>query len=121
MDHNIEITTPTGLPPGAGFDRNTLNIRIKNNIGWDAKIKRIDFDTGQFENYDLGPPPNDGILFPSHAITKSTDEISVIDDIALGTLWDTGTVYEIEFVITIENTESELPHKYNGIIKGKVT
>ena len=121
LDHSVSVYD--GFTPTDKY--NKLELRLRNNIGWNGKIKYIQFPAyGTSENYVLGPPPNDGILILSGEETDAGDSISEIDDITdadnTDIVFNHGEQYSIEFIIEIENTESALPHKYVGIIKGKV-
>ena len=108
LDHSVSEE----IPP-FGPHTNTLQLALRNNMGFRIQITRIEVpSTGA---YIL--PFN---LYLDNSQDADLDEIAV-DNIGSGALlYESGEDYELDVVITIVNTESGLEHQFTSKIRGKV-
>jgi hypothetical protein len=110
MDHSV-IFIPPPLP---GLDgKNDLLLRIQNNKGFDYRITDVDIEelANKHQGYWVMQMDN------GQQITLSVDNLAEND---ASLTMESGETYDIDFIITAENTETELPVKFRGHIKGKV-
>lgn len=109
LDHKMSFV------PGAmgGPDTNNLELIIKNNAGWKIENIKVKFPKWsreqQFNAWSLenNQKNNKGDL--------------LIDDITNSNpAYNIGDKYEIDFIISVENSQSGLTHQYKGTVKGKL-
>jgi hypothetical protein len=105
--------------PAGTLGKNDMGLRIKNNLGYQIKIKRIDILNEEFNG--MNEEYTSDLILNTGDISTSNDEISIIENLNNGaTPLTSGSKYDIKFKITIENTGSGLTHEYIGEVKGKV-
>jgi hypothetical protein len=115
LDHSI-----TFVDDGFGGHQNNLQLKIKNNLGKRIKITGVSIPQylNKHEDY-TGIMPDGGIV-----IAAGESPLISISDLTNigngGAVLPSGTQYKIEFTIELVNTDSSLPHQYQGTIKGKI-
>lgn len=97
-----------------GTDYNRLELHVKNNLGHTIEVTKI--EVAQFNDKEQ---TYSGVTFANgHKQTITVNDLTNIGN--GGSFIPSEQRYEIEFIITIKNTETDLSHSYKGIVTGKV-
>ena len=112
LDHKVEYVDPPGL--------NRLTIHLKNNLGYKIDITNIEIvEYGKSQPLAILDFPNGA---KSGAGTPPIPNIIVNDAtrFAINGALEEGDKYYFTVKLTITNTETDLTHYPQGIIRGKV-
>jgi len=101
-----------------GTKFNRLELKIKNNLGSQVLITRIDIPALGNKYQDYTGNPEGGIVMANGA----KEPLITVDDLAenLPSSMKSGERYNLDFIISLRNTESGLDHKFKGKLSGKV-
>ncbi len=115
LDHSVRYE-PSPCPECGDPESNTLELRIKNNLGYRIKVLKISVP-------EYGKEVSDFSTYYELANGQKSEpnDPLKVDDLTNGQpVMQKGERYILDIIIEVENTESGLTHQFHATLKGKI-